>query len=86
MQMGFITKKIVGRRLPQSCTVFKTKGEYVKTKEDLRERRIIREIVYFKSKSKAEEFVASIKSPDYCGKIFIEKRILKYAVYHYRKY
>jgi len=86
MQNFFINKKIVGKRMPQSCTAFKTREEQVKIKESLRERRIIKEVVYFRSKLKAEKFIASVKEPDSCGKIFIDKRIMKYAVYHYRKY
>jgi len=86
MQSFFITKKIVGKRMPQESTVFKTQQEHVKTKEWLKENRIIREVVYFRSKEAAEKFVADVKKPDYCGKIFIDKRIAKFALYHYRKY
>lgn len=86
MQSFFITKKIVGRRKPQTSTAFKTQQEQVKTKEYLRENRIIQEAVYFRSKAAAEKFVAEVKEPDKCGKIFIDKRLMKYVVYHYRKY
>ena len=86
MQTVFITKKIVGRRMPQRSTIFKSQQEQIKSKEWLKENRIIREAVYFRSKAAAEKFVADIKEPDTCGKIFIDKRILKYVVYHYRKY
>jgi hypothetical protein len=86
VQSFFITKKIVGRRLPQISTVFKTQQEHVKSKEWLRENRTIREAVYFRSKEAAEKFIADVEKPDYCGKIFIDKRITKYAVYYYRKY
>jgi len=86
MQNFFITKKIVGKRIPQTSTVFKTQQEQVKSKEWLRENRIIKEAVYFRSRTAAEKFIAQVKEPDTCGKIFIDKRILKYVVYHYRKY
>jgi len=86
MQNFFITKKIVGRRMPQTSTVFKTRQEQIQSKEWLRDNRIIREAVYFRSKEAAEKFIADVKKPDYCGKIFIDKRITKYAVYHYRNY
>lgn len=86
MQTVFITKKIVGRRMPQRSTIFKSQQEQIKSKEWLKENRIIREAVYFRSKAAAEKFVADIKEPDTCGKIFIDKKILKYVVYHYRRY
>lgn len=72
--------------MPMTSTIFKTKQEQVKSKEFLRENRIIKEVKYFKSKAAAEEFIASVREPDTCGKIFIDKRIMKYAVYHYRRY
>lgn len=86
MQNFFITKKVVGRRIPQTSTIFKNQQEQVKSKEWLKDNRIIREAVYFRSKAAAEKFIADVKEPDTCGKIFIDKRITKYAVYHYRRY
>lgn len=86
MQNFFITKKIVGRKMPQMSTAFKTQQEQIKSKEYLRENRIIKEAVYFRSRDAAEKFVADVKEPNTCGKIFIDKRIMKYVVYHYRRY
>ena len=86
MQTFFITKKISGRKMPQASTIFKTQEEQVRNKEYLKENRIIKEAMYFRSKIAAEKFVAEVKAPDACGKIFIDKRLAKYVVYHYRKY
>jgi len=86
MQTIFITKKIVGRKMPQISTAFKTQQEQIKSKEWLKENRIIKEAVYFRSKTAAERFIADVKEPNTCGKIFIDKRIMKYVVYHYRRY
>lgn len=86
MQSFFIHKKIVGNKMPSTSTIFTTQQEQVKSKEYLRENRIIKEAVYFRTKLAAEKFSANVKDPDTCGKIFIDKRLMKYVVYHYRRY
>jgi len=86
MQQIFINRKVVGKRKPMPLTSFITMEERVQQKEFYSKKRIIREIVYFKTKAAAEKFRLSVKEPDYCGKIFIDRKITKYALYHYRHY
>lgn len=89
MQTVFIHRKIVGRGKPQAPNIYLTPQQKLDQDRYYRDKRIIKELKLFKTRSGLEKFIAKDqqKDPDsYFGEPWIYTRLKAWAVYKYRKY